>query len=611
MIRTLVAGLTISCLTGTLSLPVAGGVIFTGDFEGGSRAGFSEDIEGNGEYEIVAQPEPVRSGKHSCKYMLHRARRVELVPNNCTAPVDSERWYGFSIYVPADWSAAARRDEVVAQWHASPDLDEGEDWRSPPLAVRTKGTMWQVTCRWDSKHISDGNTAEGNEMLWSGAIDRGQWTDWVFHIKWSWKQDGIVEVWKNGQLLKRREGPNCYNDKGGLYFKWGIYHTEEDRTLYNDELRIADGTATYETVAPPGSRVPNVRPVRAAASRAAFEWEESLTAARKRARAEGRPVFIFFTETNKAARLVEMSTFDDDAVKKALAPLICVRVDPMQELALAETFGLKVALGIGMMDPDGGALSVKEGIPRPEGVLEVVEAGLGKFGPILTSSDIARLDRSIERARRFVEQKQYDRALRELSRVGGARWGPAREAQEIRAAIEQKAKEALGRAVEAEEGSPVKARSMFEQVKREFAGLPAADEAARHLDELAKRGVIDIKKVRMQANALYKKGLRLEELNRYAEAIELYKQIYSLPSTEFTRTATAAIERLENDPEVAKAIERADVEKEAQALLRQAQMWERNAQEQKAAELFRRVLEQFPDTTAADTAVEALRRLRR
>ncbi len=237
------------------------GTIFRGDYESGSRSGFQEDIEGDGEYEIVTVPEPVRAGKYSCKYVLRKARRVELVPRRCTAPVGSERWYGFSIFIPADWVANRRKDEVVAQWHASPDRDKGEPWRSPPLAVRTKGNGWEVTCIWDSKPLSIPRV-EGSTTIWRGNIAKGRWTDWVFHVRWSYGDDGLVEVWKNGELLKHREGPNCYNDKGGLYFKWGIYHTLENRVLYNDELRIADGKAGYEAVAPPGSRLPVALAVR-------------------------------------------------------------------------------------------------------------------------------------------------------------------------------------------------------------------------------------------------------------------------------------------------------------------------------------------------------------
>ncbi len=52
----------------------------------------------------------------------------------------------------------------------------------------------------------------------------------------------------------RRKGSNCYNDEHGLYFKWGLYHTDGHRVLYNDELRIGEAESTYADVAPPGRR---------------------------------------------------------------------------------------------------------------------------------------------------------------------------------------------------------------------------------------------------------------------------------------------------------------------------------------------------------------------
>ena len=284
----------------------AGAVIFRGDFESGSRSGFQEDIEGDGEYEIVSSPEPVRAGKYSCKYTLRKARRVELVPRGCTAPVGSERWYGFSIFIPEDWVANRRKDEVVAQWHASPDRDKGENWRSPPLAVRTKGNGWQVTCIWDSKPLSNSGV-EGSTTIWRGNIEKGRWTDWVFHVRWSYRDDGLVEVWKNGQLLKRREGPNCYNDKGGLYFKWGIYHTLENRVLYNDEFRMGDEKAGYRAVAPPGSRLPPALAARLARTRPAEPsgptvWDIAARMARAKPAAAAGPLSGFAGPVSDARR---------------------------------------------------------------------------------------------------------------------------------------------------------------------------------------------------------------------------------------------------------------------------------------------------------------------
>lgn len=314
-------------LAGAMLLPCRpgqAGVIFRGDFESGSRSGFQEDIEGDGEYEIVTSPEPVRAGKYSCKYVLRKARRVELVPRRCTAPVGSERWYGFSIHIPKDWVANRRKDEVVAQWHASPDRSKGEPWRSPPLAVRTKGNGWQVTCIWDSKPLSIPRV-EGSTTIWKGSIEKGQWTDWVFHVKWSYRDDGLVEVWKNGTLLKRREGPNCYNDKGGLYFKWGIYHTLENRVLYNDEFRMGDEKADYRTVAPPGSRLPAALAARSSPRRPAKDagpsvWEIAAKMAKARPAAPKDPLARFEASIRDAREKARKG--DEEAAAGAVEALV-------------------------------------------------------------------------------------------------------------------------------------------------------------------------------------------------------------------------------------------------------------------------------------------------
>ena len=117
--------------------------------------------------------------------------------------------------------------------------------------------------------------------------------------------------------------------------------------------------------------------------------------------------------------------------------------------------------------------------------------------------------------------------------------------------------------------------------------------------------------MRLKAYSLLKKAQKLENDKRFADAIERYKQVVSLPTTEYTRMARMALDRLREDPFVQDAIARAGEETEAQSLLRRAQMWERNNLEDKAAELYRKVIDEYPDTTAVEEAFRELRKLRR
>jgi len=174
-----------------------------------------------------------------------------------------EYWYGFSIFLPQDY---VKDDiwEIVAQWHGVPDFKVGENWRNPVMALSTDGGKWQLVNRWDAKL----NTFQGGKRSYGGTrhydlgeYRRGAWTDWVVHVKWSYRDDGLLEVWKNGVRIVEQKGPNAFNDSKGPYFKMGIYKGWRDpgrksdavssRLLYHDEFRMAGADACYDDVAPP------------------------------------------------------------------------------------------------------------------------------------------------------------------------------------------------------------------------------------------------------------------------------------------------------------------------------------------------------------------------
>ena len=164
-------------------------------------------------------------------------------------PYGLDRWYGFSVFLPEDWHANPQ-NEVVAQWHASADWYLGEAaGRGPPLALRIVDRRWYITFGWEHQFFTDGKR-RANQLLWTAPYEVGVWTDWVFHVRWSYGTEGLTEVWSNGEKLVRYEGPNCYNDLRGVYLKVGIYHPGESRTLYIDHLRIAGETGHYDSVAP-------------------------------------------------------------------------------------------------------------------------------------------------------------------------------------------------------------------------------------------------------------------------------------------------------------------------------------------------------------------------
>jgi hypothetical protein len=256
------------------------------DFEMGDLSGFY--WSGSNGPEVVTFPHPVRAGNYSMRSYLHRyesqySYRTEVhVGSDGSNPpntgevfrfnIGEEYWIGLSIYIPGDFVIDTSWD-VLFQIQATPD--PGEDYRSPVFVIETLADDWRIFSRWDSRQNSgSGNQFEGVEIIYEGALgsDIGKWTDWVIHVKWSYQDDGLLEVWRDGTRIVNREGPNCCNDEGGPFTQMGVYKSlwrdpsspsnTDWRLFYHDELRIAGADATYEDVAPPpdGNGTPTPTP---------------------------------------------------------------------------------------------------------------------------------------------------------------------------------------------------------------------------------------------------------------------------------------------------------------------------------------------------------------
>jgi hypothetical protein len=173
---------------------------------------------------------------------------------NNWAPVPFERWYGFSIYLPGSW-ASDRSPEIVTQWHQESDIGG-----SPPLAMMTRNGNWEILQAWT------GNSAGTATPI--GRYETGRWTDWVVHVKWASDASGLLQIWKNGQLVPgfaNKAGKTTYDVVPGnqyTYMKIGLYKWDwaqnkpsdtTSRLMFHDEVRIADGTNAYSVVAPPAT----------------------------------------------------------------------------------------------------------------------------------------------------------------------------------------------------------------------------------------------------------------------------------------------------------------------------------------------------------------------
>ena len=131
---------------------------------------------------------------------------------------------------------------IVTQWHGQAPPGQPDQRNTPPVFVEYVANKEGRT----GMRVSYGLKGEKAQQL-AAPIERGEWIDWSIRIKWSQKNDGHAEVWKNGELLSwkngatRAIGPNMYNAEPH-YFKIGIYRGYDLKfptTVYYDDVTIA------------------------------------------------------------------------------------------------------------------------------------------------------------------------------------------------------------------------------------------------------------------------------------------------------------------------------------------------------------------------------------
>jgi hypothetical protein len=181
----------------------------------------------------------------------HGSHRTE-VHDVYRARMGQEYWYGFSIYIP---TSLAVRDTrlVIGQWHGQRDTRFDEHPRSPLLVQRYRDGRFYIQVRWSAILVQTTETVDlpnAKRTLYEDrAFPRDRWVDFVYHVKWSFLDDGFVRVWRDGIQIVHYDGPVGYNDREGPYFRFGLYRDDFDSTdvMYWDEYRR--GTS-YESVDP-------------------------------------------------------------------------------------------------------------------------------------------------------------------------------------------------------------------------------------------------------------------------------------------------------------------------------------------------------------------------
>ncbi len=239
----------------TLPADVASGWVFARSLPDGFRT--------HG-YRVVSKADghPVRAGARSLRFEVRAGdcgrdprrfgwddcardrERHELIQRGERQRHGQTFWYGWSVFVPADWPNVFPTKVAIGQFHQRGDH-----------------VVWMFQNADGGLHVDNqvpGHTVARSPLITAGAF-RGRWHDIAVHARWSRGSDGFFRVFVNDKPAYDHAGPTMTADE--VYFKFGIYRSFVGRwraatgkrdlptqVLYLDEIRRGP---TRASVTPP------------------------------------------------------------------------------------------------------------------------------------------------------------------------------------------------------------------------------------------------------------------------------------------------------------------------------------------------------------------------
>ncbi|WP_395672242.1 heparin lyase I family protein [Phenylobacterium sp.] len=135
----------------------------------------------------------------------------------------------------------------IGQFHGSPDVgDYGS--LGPVFATQMRGEQMRFITRTDPDRITESRPEDNVLYTDSAAIVRGHWYQMKIDIRFDADGQGLIKVWRDGDLLVNYTGGVGYNDAVGPYWKMGIYREASPETLAINyrNFDITEGGATTQ-----------------------------------------------------------------------------------------------------------------------------------------------------------------------------------------------------------------------------------------------------------------------------------------------------------------------------------------------------------------------------
>jgi hypothetical protein len=171
-------------------------------------------------------------------------------------PVPSERWYGWSLYLPPEYQEVKGKSDILFQWHRGGGAPSWAKGHPMCFMINAQGNYQLIWTFQKSPDNSESRVNESQDLGLNYLSDRGKWVHWALHAKWSIANEGYLGVYRNGKLVWERRGPNWLNWGYGPMVKAGIYTGDpgwsgnNPTVVYHDNIFVGDENSSLHQVCP-------------------------------------------------------------------------------------------------------------------------------------------------------------------------------------------------------------------------------------------------------------------------------------------------------------------------------------------------------------------------
>lgn len=253
-----IVGLFAACVGLASASTLAPNVIWSGDFNNGTYANWSQKTGCPGTYSIVSTPN--REGTHAVMMSVNDNDTMSFCPGAVFTPNPQtellspqlfhngdDRYIGFSTYFPTGFP-------TITTWFQAAEVYGQPYGGSPPIGIDVIGQ--NIALYRDRTHNWD--------VPWQAPHTVGGWDDIVLHVHFSSSpSQGFVEIWHNGVQQRFKNGQtrlyyatlvqgiNWTGGSGTNDLDLDQYRSAQSKfgtvTIYHDAAKV--GT-TYAAVAP-------------------------------------------------------------------------------------------------------------------------------------------------------------------------------------------------------------------------------------------------------------------------------------------------------------------------------------------------------------------------